>query len=132
MSLREYQRKRDFTLTAEPKGGGERVAKTAKRPRFVIQKHDASRLHYDFRLEMHGTLVSWAVPKGLPMAKGEKHLAVKVEDHPLGYIDFEGTIPQGQYGGGTVQVWDPGTYAVQAASPQKALESAQLHFTLHG
>lgn len=131
MSLREYYRKRDFTRTSEPKGGG---AKTKKHPRFVIQKHDASRLHYDFRLEMHGALVSWAVPKGLPLVKGEKHLAVKVEDHPLAYIDFEGTIPKGQYGGGTVQVWDRGTYEVevQGTTPTKDLEGGKLHFTLHG
>jgi bifunctional non-homologous end joining protein LigD len=130
MSLREYHRKRDFSKTAEPKGGGE---KRHARKRFVIQKHDASRLHYDFRLELGGTLVSWAVPKGLPLTKGEKHLAVKVEDHPLSYIDFEGTIPQGQYGGGTVQVWDKGTYDVQQTSnAAKELENGKLHFTLHG
>src|SRR6476620_8262125 len=114
MSLREYQRKRNFSLTSEPREGG---AKAGREKRFVIQKHDASRLHYDFRLEMHGTLVSWAVPKGLPLKKGEKHLAVKVEDHPISYIDFEGTIPKGQYGGGTVQVWDRGTYALKAEVP---------------
>src|SRR3954462_13958109 len=131
MSLREYQRKRDFTRTAEPEGGEE---KAGKQPGFVIQKHDASRLHYDFRLEMNGALVSWAVPKGLPLKKGEKHLAVKVEDHPLGYIDFEGTIPKGQYGGGTVQVWDRGTYEAQAqgVSAEKDLEGGKLHFTLRG
>jgi bifunctional non-homologous end joining protein LigD len=130
MSLREYHRKRNFSVTSEPKGGGE---KTAKKRRFVIQKHDASRLHYDFRLELNGTLVSWAVPKGLPMTKGEKHLAVKVEDHPISYIDFEGTIPQGEYGGGTVQVWDRGTYEVlQTKTSAKELDHGKLHFTLHG
>jgi bifunctional non-homologous end joining protein LigD len=130
MSLREYHRKRDFTKTAEPEGGGE---KRHAKKRFVIQKHDASRLHYDFRLELHGTLVSWAVPKGLPLTKGEKHLAVKVEDHPISYIDFEGTIPKGQYGGGTVQVWDKGTYEVQQTdNAAKELEKGKLHFTLHG
>lgn len=129
MSLREYKRKRDFTRTAEPQGG--RAGKGGGR-RFVIQKHEASRLHYDFRLELGGTLVSWAVPKGLPMAKGEKHLAVKVEDHPLDYIDFEGTIPKGEYGGGTVQVWDRGTYEADSATPTKELEGGKLHFTLHG
>src|SRR3954470_10645718 len=108
MSLREYVRKRDFKQTAEPKGA---VAKSAKGAmRFVIQKHDASRLHYDFRLEMDGALKSWAVPKGIPFAKGEKRLAVQTEDHPLSYIHFEGVIPKGQYGGGTVMVWDFGTY----------------------
>ena len=108
MSLHDYKRKRDFTITSEPSGGGSKTDK--KRQRFVIQKHDATRLHFDFRLEMGGTLVSWAVPKGMPMVKGEKRLAIKVEDHPVSYIDFEGVIPKGQYGGGTVQVWDYGTY----------------------
>src|ERR1041385_6295884 len=106
MSLKEYRRKRDFEKTAEPEG---KTAKTKQR-RFVIQKHAASRLHYDFRLEIGGTLKSWAVPKGIPYAKGEKRLAVHVEDHPVSYINFEGTIPQGQYGGGTVMVWDRGTF----------------------
>ena len=129
MSLKEYKRKRDFTRTSEPQGG---KGGRGKSLRFVIQKHDASRLHYDFRLELGGTLVSWAVPKGLPLEKGEKHLAVKVEDHPLGYIDFEGTIPEGEYGGGTVQVWDRGTYEPQSATPRKELEGGKLHFTLHG
>jgi bifunctional non-homologous end joining protein LigD len=92
VSLEEYVRKRDFQKTAEPK------AKREKRSgnRFVIQKHDATRLHYDLRLEMDGTLKSWAVPKGLPYAHGEKHLAVQVEDHPVAYADFEGAIPKGQ------------------------------------
>lgn len=129
-SLKEYKRKRNFAITAEPEG---RVEKTKrKQPRFVIQKHDASRLHYDFRLEMGGTLVSWAVPKGLPLVKGEKHLAVKVEDHPISYIDFEGTIPQGQYGGGTVQVWDRGTYEPLSKTPQKELDGGKLHVMLKG
>ena len=101
MSLKEYSRKRDFEKTAEPKGQG---ASGGTKHRFVIQKHAASRLHYDFRLEIGGALKSWAVPKGVPYAKGEKRLAVQVEDHPVSYIDFEGTIPKGQYGGGTVMV----------------------------
>ena len=107
MSLKEYTRKRDFHKTPEP------AARAAKGPaghRFVIQKHEASHLHYDFRLELDGTLKSWAVPKGVPYAKGEKRLAMQTEDHPLAYIDFEGTIPKGQYGGGTVMVWDQGTF----------------------
>src|SRR3954466_4988639 len=100
MSLQEYARKRDFHRTAEPE------AKKAKRPGnlFVIQKHDASRLHYDFRLELGGALKSWAVPKGVPFVKGDKRLAVEVEDHPLAYANFEGIIPEGEYGGGTVMV----------------------------
>ncbi len=101
MSLRDYIRKRDFKKTAEPKGEAE---KDESGRRFVIQKHAASQLHYDFRLEMGGTLKSWAVPKGVPYRKGEKRLAVEVEDHPVSYIDFEGNIPKGQYGGGTVPV----------------------------
>ena len=128
MSLKEYNRKRDFQKTGEPAGklAGKRLH------RFVIQKHDASRLHYDFRLEMGGTLKSWAVPKGVPFAKGEKRLAVEVEDHPVSYIDFEGTIPEGQYGGGTVMVWDRGTYEALSANPAKELSGGKLHFVLHG
>lgn len=130
MSLHDYKRKRDFTITSEPSGGGSKTDK--KRQRFVIQKHDATRLHFDFRLEMGGTLVSWAVPKGMPMVKGEKRLAIKVEDHPVSYIDFEGVIPKGQYGGGTVQVWDYGTYEPQSKAPVKELRGGKLHFSLQG
>src|ERR1700722_20966616 len=128
MSLREYKRKRDFARTAEPKGKVERGG----RDRFVIQKHAASHLHYDFRLEMEGTLKSWAVPKGVPYAKGEKRLAVQVEEHPVSYIDFEGVIPKGQYGGGTVMVWDHGTFEPLSQSPSKDLASGKLHFILAG
>jgi bifunctional non-homologous end joining protein LigD len=128
MSLTEYRRKRNFGKTAEPE------AKTNRqnRRRFVIQKHDATRLHYDFRLELGGTLKSWAVPKGLPYKKGEKRLAVHVEDHPVSYIAFEGTIPKGQYGGGTVMVWDQGTFETDDPHPLKTLENGKLHFSLHG
>jgi bifunctional non-homologous end joining protein LigD len=129
MSLKEYRRKRDFRQTAEPKG--QRMgAGTAHR--FVIQKHAASRLHYDFRLELDGTLKSWAVPKGVPFTKGEKRLAVQVEDHPVSYRDFEGIIPQGQYGGGTVMVWDRGTYQPLSDAPAKDLTNGKLHFVLSG
>src|SRR5437588_12561938 len=114
MSLAEYRRKRDFAKTREPKGKREAGR---QEPRFVVQKHAASRLHYDFRLELGGTLKSWAVPKGIPFKKGEKRLAVEVEDHPVSYIDFEGTIPTGQYGGGTVMVWDRGVFEPLSASP---------------
>ena len=100
--------------------------------RFVIQKHAASRLHYDFRLELDGVLKSWAVPKGVPFAKGEKRLAVQVEDHPIAYINFEGTIPQGQYGGGTVMVWDQGTFTTDSRSAAQELKHGKLHFTLDG
>src|SRR5258706_5928521 len=129
MSLKEYTRKRNFEETAEPQGNG---ASADTKDRFVIQKHAASRLHYDFRLEIGGVLKSWAVPKGVPCAKGEKRLAVQVEDHPVSYIDFEGTIPKGQYGGGTVMVWDRGTFEPLSKSPAKELEAGKLHFTLPG
>jgi bifunctional non-homologous end joining protein LigD len=129
MSLKEYIRKRDFKKTAEPKG---REEKETPRHRFVIQKHAASRLHYDFRLEMGGTLKSWAVPKGVPYRKGEKRLAVEVEDHPVSYIDFEGTIPKGQYGGGTVMVWDRGVYEALTDAPMKELANGKLHIRLQG
>ena len=128
MSLAEYQRKRDFRRTAEPRGS--RPAKAGHR--FVVQKHAASRLHYDFRLELGGTLKSWAVPKGIPFEHGEKRLAVRVEDHPISYIDFEGTIPEGQYGGGTVMVWDAGTFEPLSRTPAKDLAAGKLHFHLHG
>lgn len=130
MSLKEYKRKRDFALTREPAVTGKAKGKGARR--FVIQKHDASRLHYDFRVELGGALVSWAVPKGVPYAKGERHLAVKVEDHPLAYIDFEGIIPKGQYGGGSVMVWDTGTYEPLSKTPAKDLAAGKLHVVLHG
>jgi len=129
MSLKDYRRKRDFKKTPEP--GGNRPSKADKH-RFVVQKHAASRLHYDFRLEMEGTLKSWAVPRGFPYAKGEKRLAVQVEDHPVSYIDFEGVIPKGQYGGGTVMVWDQGSYSPLSPSPAKALAAGKLHFILSG
>ena len=131
MSLQGYVRKRDFTRTAEPRGA-KRTAKSPAARRFVIQKHEASRLHYDFRLELGGTLKSWAVPKGLPFKKGEKRLAMQVEDHPLEYADFEGIIPKGQYGGGTVMVWDSGIYEPLGPHPQKELAAGKLHFALHG
>lgn len=128
MSLAEYARKRDFRRTAEPEPAR---AKQSGR-RFVIQKHAASRLHYDFRLELGGTLKSWAVPKGVPFAHGEKRLAVQVEDHPVAYIDFEGVIPKGQYGSGTVMVWDAGTFEPLSRAPLKDLRAGKLHFVLHG
>jgi bifunctional non-homologous end joining protein LigD len=131
MGLAEYKKKRDFKVTAEP--SGKPLPKLVKGAcRFVIQKHDASRLHYDFRLEMDGVLKSWAVPKGLPWEKGEKHLAVEVEDHPVEYATFEGIIPQGQYGGGTVMVWDRGQYHVYGEDPMKALRDGRLHMVMDG
>jgi bifunctional non-homologous end joining protein LigD len=107
VSLDEYRRKRRPDKTPEPFGN---AREGVERPRFVIQRHDARRLHYDFRLERNGALASWAVPKGIPLRRGERHLAVHVEDHPLEYGDFEGTIPAGEYGAGTVEIWDRGTY----------------------
>jgi DNA ligase D-like protein (predicted 3'-phosphoesterase) len=131
MGLAEYKKKRDFKVTAEP--SGKPLPKLVKGAcRFVIQKHDASRLHYDFRLEMDGVLKSWAVPKGLPWEKGEKHLAVEVEDHPVEYATFEGIIPQGQYGGGTVMVWDRGQYHVYGEDPLKALRDGRLQKSVSG
>ena len=131
MGLAEYKKKRDFKVTAEP--SGKPLPKLVKGAcRFVIQKHDASRLHYDFRLEMEGVLKSWAVPKGLPWEKGGKHLAVEVEDHPVEYATFEGIIPQGQYGGGTVMVWDRGQYHVYGDDPVKALRDGRMHMVMDG
>ena len=131
MGLTEYKRKRDFKKTVEP--AGKPLPKKVKgASRFVIQKHAARRLHYDFRLEMEGVLKSWALPKGLPWKRGEKHLAVEVEDHPIEYEDFEGVIPEGQYGGGTVMVWDRGTYYVYGEQPLKSLREGKLHLVLDG
>jgi bifunctional non-homologous end joining protein LigD len=131
MALTEYKRKRDFKKTSEP--AGKPVPKKVKgASRFVIQKHAARRLHYDFRLEMDGVLKSWALPKGLPWKRAEKHLAVEVEDHPIEYKEFEGVIPEGQYGGGTVMVWDRGTYYVYGEQPLKSLREGKLHLLLDG
>ena len=133
MGLTEYRRKRDFAVTAEPSGAKKpRPKRVAGASHFVIQKHDASRLHYDFRLEMEGVLKSWAVPKGLPWKRGEKHLAVEVEDHPIEYADFEGVIPEGNYGGGTVMVWDRGNYYVHGEKPLEALKEGRIHLVLEG
>src|SRR5438270_12311469 len=107
MALQEYRAKRNFRKTPEPAA---RPGKQHRRPIFVIQKHDATRLHYDFRLEADGVLKSWAVPKGPSTHPQDKRLAVMTEDHPLAYATFEGMIPQGEYGGGPVIVWDRGTY----------------------
>jgi bifunctional non-homologous end joining protein LigD len=126
-SLKAYEAKRDFTQTAEPAAKKKARAK-ANLPMFVIQKHAASRLHYDFRLEMDGVLKSWAVPKGPPYLRAEKRLAMWVEDHPMDYARFEGIIPKGNYGAGTVMVWDIGTYEVMDGT----FGQGKLHLMLHG
>ena len=122
MGLEEYRRKRELEKTPEPKGevggeGGNRV---------VVHKHQARHLHYDFRLEIEGVLKSWAVPKGVPVEPGVKRLAVQVEDHPVAYLDFVGRIPEGEYGAGTVEIWDKGNFTLD----QRASE--RLEFTLKG
>ena len=130
MALETYNRKRDFGRTAEPKGRAGRKGKAAGNS-FVIQKHAARRLHYDFRLEMDGVLKSWAVTRGPSLVAGEKRLAVQTEDHPLEYGDFEGTIPKGEYGGGTVLVWDRGSWT-PLGDPHKGYAKGHLEFELHG
>jgi bifunctional non-homologous end joining protein LigD len=132
MGLKRYKAKRNFQRTAEPKGGKPLPRQVRGACRFVIQKHAARRLHYDFRLQLEGVLKSWALPKGLPWHQGEKHLAVEVEDHPIEYEDFEGIIPEGQYGGGTVMVWDRGAYYVYGEQPLKSLHEGKLHLVLAG
>jgi bifunctional non-homologous end joining protein LigD len=127
-ALKRYGEKRDFSKTREPPIAPVRRAGPKAGGRFVIQKHAASHLHYDFRLEMDGTLKSWAVPKGLPTEPGIKRSAFAVEDHPIAYLKFEGTIPKGQYGGGTVMVWDIGTYELLSGS----MSEGSLKLTLHG
>ena len=132
MGLKKYKAKRDFSKTAEPKGRKPLPKQVRGACRFVIQKHDARRLHYDFRLQMEGVLKSWALPKGLPWKQGEKHLAVEVEDHPIEYETFEGVIPEGNYGAGTVMVWDSGAYYVYGEQPLKSLREGKLHLVLAG
>lgn len=131
MGLAEYRKKRNFTKTAEP-AGQQDPSRQSKALLFVIQKHAASHLHYDFRLEMEGVLKSWAVPKGLPFRRGERRLAVQVEDHPFDYAEFEGTIAPGNYGAGTVMVWDIGTYESLGDDPLKDLAQGKIHLRLQG
>jgi bifunctional non-homologous end joining protein LigD len=127
MALEEYKRKRKFEQTPEPPPKLE----TKAGHRFVVQKHDATRLHYDFRLEMEGVLKSWAVPKGPSLDPADKRLAMQVEDHPVSYFDFEGIIPEGNYGAGTVMVWDVGTWE-PLGNPSETLRKGDLKFSLNG
>ena len=132
MSLEEYTDKRDFEVTGEPEA--KKTRKTGDKAVFVVQKHDATNLHYDFRLEVGGVLKSWAVPKGPSMNNHDKRLAVMVEDHPLEYASFHGHIPEGQYGAGTVEIWDSGTWEPAEKTPDAArgLKGGMLEFYLHG
>ena len=131
--LGPYRQRRDFRRTAEP--SGEEVPPPGDSPRFVIQHHDASSEHYDFRLEIDGVLVSWAVPKGPSTDPRERRLAVRTEDHPVDYLDFEGTIPEDEYGGGSVIVWDIGTYENRTTSDEDAIPAADAveagHLNVH-
>jgi bifunctional non-homologous end joining protein LigD len=129
-SLSVYRKKRDFKQTPEPSG---RKETASKRLRFVVQMHRATRLHYDFRLEAGGVLASWAVPKGPTLVAGDRRLAMHVEDHPMGYRDFEGTIPAGQYGAGSVIVWDKGTYTLaEGTDPAAEIANGKIKFVMHG
>ncbi len=132
--LREYQRKRRFEDTPEPAGAAAGARKRARKklPRFVVQEHHATRLHWDFRLERDGVLVSWAVPKGIPLDPRQNHLAVHVEDHPLDYIDFAGRIPEGNYGAGQVSVWDHGTYEELKWQIGARAGKEEVQVVLHG
>src|ERR1700692_2821156 len=130
-SLSTYQAKRDFSKTAEP--SGEAAVAASKDPRFVIQKHAARPLQYDLPLELDGLFKSWAVTRGPSLDPKDRRLAVEVEDHPLAYGDFEGTIPRGEYGGGTVQLWDRGYWMSEGGrAPQAALQAGDLKFQLEG
>jgi len=129
MGLERYHQKRNFRVTPEPKG---KVGKRADSVlRFIIQKHAASRLHYDFRLELDGVLLSWAVPKGPSLDPNDKRLAMHVEDHPIEYGDFEGVIPAKQYGAGTVMLWDRGTW-IPKGDPKEMFDKGRLKFELNG
>jgi bifunctional non-homologous end joining protein LigD len=128
--LAEYNRKRRFGVTPEPAGRPGRVK--SQRLEFVVQKHRASRLHYDFRLEHDGVMLSWAVPKGPSLDPSNKRFAMQTEDHPIEYNQFEGVIPEGEYGGGTVMIWDRGTWTPEVEDVERALAKGDLKFTLRG
>ena len=131
MGLREYRRKRHFGATSEP-SGGKKLVRGDKGLVYVIHKHRASQLHYDFRLEWQGVLLSWAVPKGPSLDPSTKRMATPTEDHPLEYAKFEGIIPEREYGGGTVMVWDTGTWVPESEDVDAALKTGDLMFTLKG
>lgn len=143
MSIKQYRTKRNFQTTPEPAGKKSSVSKKGANQNhkikssipellYVIQKHHASHLHYDFRLEMNGVLLSWAVPKGPNTNPAIKRLAVHVEDHPIEYGSFEGVIPEGEYGAGTVEIWDKGTWVCVDENPQKSYKTGNLTFILNG
>lgn len=132
MALTDYRKKRDFDKTPEPSGAKAAEKKAAGSLLYVVQKHRATQLHYDFRLEWNGVLLSWAVPKGPSLDPSVKRLAMAVEDHPVDYGGFEGVIPEGEYGGGTVMVWDTGTWKPEQEDVEGALKKGDLKFTLHG
>jgi len=137
MGLTEYKKKRRFDVTPEPSGEEKKGAKKtpAKPPKalgYVIQKHRATALHYDFRLEWNGVLLSWAVPKGPSLDPSVKRMAMPTEDHPIAYAKFEGIIPEGEYGGGTVMIWDNGTWTPESPDVDAAMKKGDLKFTLHG
>jgi bifunctional non-homologous end joining protein LigD len=131
MSLENYRKKRNFNKTPEPSGHPRRNSRGDRI--FVIQKHDATRLHYDFRLEIGGVLASWAVPKGPSLDPSVRRLAIRTEDHPIEYADFEGVIPEGEYGAGPVMVWDKGTYSPENdLSPEEQLARGEINIVLNG
>jgi bifunctional non-homologous end joining protein LigD len=132
MSLKNYRAKRNFDVSSEPSGDSKPHSNRKNALLYVIQKHRATQLHYDFRLEFNGALLSWAVPKGPSMDPSVKRLAMQVEDHPIEYADFEGVIPEGEYGGGTVMVWDTGKWTPEIDNIQEALRRGELKFTLQG
>ena len=132
MSLKKYKEKRDFRVSPEPSGKATAKAASERDLLYVIQKHRASQLHYDFRLEFNGVLLSWAVPKGPSLDPTVKRLAMQVEDHPVDYASFEGVIPEGEYGGGTVMVWDNGQWIPESVDVAAALQKGDLKFTLLG
>jgi len=132
MKIDEYRKKRNFGVTPEPRGGGKAQTKGNEPLIFTVQKHMASHLHYDLRLEWRGVLLSWAVPKGPSLDPAVKRLAMQTEDHPVEYADFEGVIPVGQYGAGTVMLWDKGTWQPESLEVDASLQAGEIKFTLRG